>query len=51
MIKNTTKKGFAYGTKVNDFLNSELSRIAAKGRVLCLAEDEGSKRGCTGRYM
>lgn len=33
--------GFAFGTKPNDFLASEFSRIPNQGKVLCLAEGEG----------
>jgi len=36
-----SEQGFAYGSKPNDFLKSEFSRIPKAGRVLCLAEGEG----------
>lgn len=36
-----SEAGFAFGTEVNDFLEEEYQRIAAGGKVLCLAEGEG----------
>mgnify|MGYP003949594921 CR=1 FL=1 len=35
------EEGYAYGTRPNDFLVAQASRIKAGGRVLCLAEGEG----------